>query len=209
MTKIIKIFEDFNDLEEDDGIDISNCDLNYWPLDFNNVYCDIYFNDNNLNDLEGAPNFVKGNFSCENNELTSLEGSPEVVKGGFFCDGNELTDLKGAPKEVNGNFYCNNNLLTSVEGVPSPLYTFHCEENEIATFEFMPAVAHNRIFCSGNPINEVWKLFNDSSKIELLNEYDALRYIDGEPVCVLERLNEFLQDIGKPKVHRLKGYKII
>ncbi len=38
----------------------------------------------------------------------------------------------------------------------------------------------------------------DYSKVELLNDYDALRIEDGKGICILSRLNGFLEDIGKP-----------
>jgi hypothetical protein len=41
--------------------------------------------------------------------LTSLEGAPQYVVGDFYCHNNHLTTLKGAPQYVGGHFYCSNN----------------------------------------------------------------------------------------------------
>jgi hypothetical protein len=40
----------------------------------------------------------------------------------------------------------------------------------------------------------------------LLNDYDCLRAIDGKPHVVLDRLNQFLQDIGMAPVEKVDGW---
>ena len=60
-----------------------------------------------------------------------------------------------------------------------------------------------------NPVFELWKLFEDLSKIELFNDYDIVRSGSGylnKSSIVLDRLNSFLQDIGKEPVKNVKGY---
>lgn len=42
--------------------------------------------------------------------------------------------------------------------------------------------------------------------VDLFNDYDIIR--DGE-IVILDRLNAFLQDIGKPTVTEVRGYKCI
>ena len=46
------------------------------------------------------------------------------------------------------------------------------------------------------------KLFEN----DLFNDYDPIR---DDKVIILDRLNSFLKDIGKPTVTSLKGYKCI
>ena len=46
----------------------------------------IYSHNNNLNSLKGAPQIVKGDFSCYYNNLTSLEGIPKTVGNNFHID---------------------------------------------------------------------------------------------------------------------------
>jgi hypothetical protein len=53
----------------------------------------------------------------------------------------------------------------------------------------------------------VWKLFWDNDAIELLIDYGVFRE-DGRAI-VLQRLNAFLEHIGKPTVRSVEGYKII
>ena len=131
---------------------------------------------------------VSGYFDCEDNQLTTLEGAPKSIDGYFDCGNNQLTSLEGAPQSVGGDFYCYNNQLTSLEGAPQSVG---------GDFD-----------CANNPIFEIWELFEfeDYSKIELFNDYDALREIDGKPHVVLDRLNQFLQDIGKDPVKKVDGW---
>ena len=73
----------------------------------------------------------------------------------------------------------------------------------------------SEFFCDNNPIYELWKLFGDDgytdpTKIELFNDYDIIRDEDHDnPIIILDRLNTFLQEIGKPEVRSVKGYKCI
>jgi len=91
-------------------------------------------------------------------------------------------------RNVSGDFYCDSNQLVSLEGAPQSVG---------GDFD-----------CANNPIFEIWELFEfeDYSKIELFNDYDALREIDGKPHVVLDRLNAFLQDIGKDPVKKVDGW---
>jgi hypothetical protein len=67
-------------------------------------------------------------------------------------------------------------------------------------------------YCADNPICEIWDLFEDYSKIEFLNDCDAVREpetVYKEPIIILERLNFFLEEIGEKPVTEVKGYKCI
>ena len=143
----------------------------------------------NLKEIPLKFNRVSGYFNCSNNNLTTLEGCPKKVDGNFYCHKNELTSLEGCPKEVNGSFSCDRNNLTSFEFAPKIIRgEFSCQYNNIKSFEYFPSYVKN-LWCDGNPIWEVWKLFRNTSKIELLND--------------------FLETIGKPTVEKVKGYKNI
>ncbi len=57
---------------------------------------------------------------------------------------------------------------------------------------------------------EVWKLFEDTTKIELLNDFDIFRDEETEePVIIMDRLNDFLLTIGKDTVKKVDKYKNI
>ena len=56
----------------------------------------------------------------------------------------------------------------------------------------------------------IMKLFEDCSKIELLNYFDIFRDEDtDEPAIVMDRLNDFLLTIGKDPVKKVYLYKNI
>jgi len=136
------------------------------------------------------------------------------VTGSFNCARNKLTTLKGCPISVDDSFYCYNNELTSLEGGPESIGgDFDCCHNKIVTFEHLPYSIGGDFLCFGNPIYHIWKLFKDYYKIEFLNDCDAIREPDddsGYPIIILDRLNFFLEEIGKkPNVTKVKGYKCI
>ena len=150
-------------------------------------------------------NKVKGYFDCSDNILTSLEGCPKSVGGDFFCHNNKLTSLEGCPKSVK-DFYCYNNQILSFKGCPENISgNFCCDNNQITTFEYFPKHIGERFYCLENPINIIWKLFEDKSKIELFNDMDIIQ--DG--IVILDRLNFFLEEIGENTIKSISGYKYI
>ena len=207
--KYLRLFESFEDVNEicrkygiynytinpDGSIDV-NGDVSLWnkelkklPIEFNKV----------------------NGFSCSNNQLTSLEGSPKEVNGYFSCSYNELTSLEGSPKEVNGEFWCNINELTSFKFAPKIIRgEFNCQYNNIKSFEYFPSYVKSDFYCKDNPIYEVWKLFENKDKIELLNDFDIFRDEDTDtPAIVMNRLNDFLLTIGGDPVEKVDKYKNI
>jgi hypothetical protein len=137
---------------------------------------------------------VTGNFDCSNNHLTNLEGCPiNVINGYFTCSNNNLKNLYNSPKIVGYHFGCSNNELISLESFNSIVGV-----NDKSTLHI-----------AKNPIYDIYRIFNDPSKIELFNDYDCIREIDGKPAVILDRLNDFLQEIGKFKIYNLKEYMII
>ena len=135
-------------------------------------------------------NKVNGHFTCSRNRLRSLEGSPIEVNSSFYCHYNKLTSFEFAPKIIRGNFYC--------------------QYNNIKSFEYFPSFVKNEFYCYDNPIEEVWRLFEDLNKIELLNDFDIFRDEDtDEPSIIMDRLNDFLLTIGRKPVEKVKGYKNI
>jgi hypothetical protein len=149
---------------------------------------------------------VTGYFDCFENRLTTLKGCPISVGDFFNCGSNKLASLEGCPKSVGDNFDCSDNNLTSLEGCPELLLgDFDCQYNKITTFEYLPFSIDGYFHCDINPIFEIWRLFGDYSKIELFNDYDIIQ----DDVVILDRLNIFLEEIGKPTVTEVKGYKCI
>ena len=143
--------------------------------------------------------------------LTKLPLKFNKVNGSFYCSNNKLTSLEGCPKEVNGSFYCSNNKLTSFEYAPKIIRgIFDCIYNNIKSFEYFPSYVKSNFYCSGNLIYEVWLLFINKDKIELLNDFDIFRDEDTDtPGIVMNRLNDFLLTIGKDPVEKVEVYKNI
>ena len=178
-------------INDDGSIDVNgsvtvyNKGLDKLIIKFGNVSDSFYCSQNRLTSLEGCPKYVGGVFSCMRNRLTSLEGCPEYVGEFFDCSDNEITSFKGSPDKIHYGFSCSNNKIRSFEGCPS---------------------INGRFECDGNPIYHIWKLFTDCDKIELFNDYDIIR---DDNIIILDRLNDFLEEIGKPTVTEVQNYKCI
>jgi hypothetical protein len=164
---------------------------------------DFCCDSNQLTSLEGGPQSVGGNFNCYNNKLTSLQGCPQSVGGGFYCSDNQITSLEGGPQSVGGNFYCYNNQLTSLQGGPQSVGgNFYCYNNQIRDF-LVPYASLNEskeFTCSGNPIFEIYKLFNHPKCIDIINEWEIL---DGRKIVRI-RLEEVFLDMGMEIPERLE-----
>src|SRR5690606_23516018 len=114
------------------------------------------------------PNSVGGHFYCGYNQLTSLEGSPNSVGGDFYCKNNQLTSLEGGPNSVGGDFDCSYNQIRDFK---VPEYSLN-EDQEF--------------YCEGNPIFEIYRLFNTPKCVDLLNEYEVI----GDGIISRVRLEE-------------------
>jgi len=95
---------------------------------------DFSCDQNDLVNLVGAPQFVRGSFYCNINRLKNLKGGPVEVGGDYSCVGNDLKTLEGSPRTVGGDFYCysNSSTLVSLAGAPETIGgTFHCDWFEL------------------------------------------------------------------------------
>ena len=100
---------------------------------------DFFCSNNNLTDLEGAPQKVGGTFYCGDNNITSLEGCPREVGGDFYCCDNQLTSLKGGPQKVGGSFFCYNNKLTDLKGIAGEIGgRISCHGNQLESLFISP-----------------------------------------------------------------------
>ena len=187
--RYLKLFESFEDIDKIcREYKIRNYTINTdGSIDVNR---DVYLYYKRLTKLQLKFNKVNGNFYCNNNYLESLKGSPIEINGGFDCSNNELTSFEFSPKIIRGEF--------------------DCGTNNIKTFEYFPRFVKRYFWCYGNPIYEVWQLFEDTTKIELLNDFDIFRDEDtDEPAIVMDRLNDFLLTIDRDPVEKVYGYKNI
>ena len=186
--KYLKLFESFENIDKICRIyNIKNYTINT----DGSIDVDEDVNLHNLG-LEKLPlkfNKVNRWFNCSWNNLTTLEGSPKEINGDFYCDYNKLISFEFSPRIIRGDFKCSNNNIKSFEYFPKFVKYFNCDDN---------------------PIFGVWELFEDWTKIELLNDFDIFRdeYTD-KPAIVMDRLNDFLLTIGKNPVKNVDRYKNI
>jgi len=176
-------------IDVDGGVDLFDKLLEEIPLKFNRVNGYFYIHYNNLTSLEDCPKWVGGDFACSDNKLTSLEFFPKFIGGGIYVYNNKLTSLKGIPKDINTTIDCDNNKIWSFIGIPDSF--------------------RGELLCEFNPIYTIWNLFKSSEDIEFFNDCHIVREPEtpgGLPIVVLERLNYFLDVIGKPTVEKVDGY---
>ncbi len=214
----------------DNNVSLGNYELYEIPLTFGEVTGGFYCQSNTLYSLVGCPKVVHGNFLCNDTSIDNLEYGPVMVDGDYECSECNLESLKGAPTSIKGTFDCSNSKLETLEFCPNDVGSFYCGDNILTSLEGCPTnvrgsfdCSRNQIYdlvgigkisdtfyCIGNPIYEIWSLFNDESKIELFNYFDPIRPPKGDkPICYLDRLNGFLEEIGKKPVTKLREYKCL
>ncbi len=151
---------------------------------------------------------VSGDFDCSYNQLTSLKYCPGTVGGDFNCYRNQLTSLKYCPK-VSGDFFCGDNQLTSLEYCPETVGGgFYCGHNQLTNFDGLPEFFERPIYIYGNPVYEIYELFNEDPRcIYWIREFGV---IQGDEV-VRDRLEEVYHTLGMdiPKDIILKEYIIV
>lgn len=163
----------------------------YVPIKLGRLSGSFHCNYNKLISLDNCPTSVEDDYSIAHNNLKSLKGCPPSCYS-FYCNDNELESLEYCPNVVD-DFICSRNKLTSLEYAPESIGgTFDCSSNNIKSFEFAPKYCE-KFICTGCPINIIWLMFMDYSKIELFNDYDIIRGDD----IIINRLNDFFKDIGE------------
>ena len=211
--KYLKLFENHQTESEVAKI-CKEYNIKSWTLNSDglvDIKGNVFLYAKNLKKLPLKFGTVTGYFDCTQNKLISLEGSPHTVGDFFKCNGNQLTSLKGAPHTIGSGFNCEDNKLTSLEGAPFSVGdNFWCRDNNIRSFEGLMNISLC-FHCSGNPVREIWMIINpinniwDSEKMEFFNDLDIIR---GEEIAI-ERFNFFLEEIGRPTVESVEGYKNI
>jgi hypothetical protein len=160
-----------NTVDVDGYVNLWGRKLTSIPLNFNIV--NGYFNcgSNNLTSLKGCPVRVGGDFYCYNNKLTSLQYSPQFMENGnFHCGDNKIESLQYCTELIRGDFYCDYNKLTSLQYHSTVYDEFYCKYNQINTFENFYYYKED-VYFDGNPIYDIYKLFNDMTLIELARDY--------------------------------------
>jgi len=147
---------------------------------------------------------IKGNVILTNYKKIPFNFG--IINGNFKCYNSNLDRLEYLPKEVIGTCDLSYNNLKSFNSLPK-CKKIIVDGNDIKTFDGFDS---NVVSFTNNPIYRIFKKFNDVEKIDLLNDFDAIR--DNE--IILDRFQEFLLFLGKPKIDKhqyrlFKQYKII
>ena len=133
------------------------------------------------------------------NYIINKDGSIDI-DGNISLYMSGLNELPLKFNKINGFFDCSYNNLETFERCPINITgDFDCSYNEIRTFEYFPKNIGGEFYCNHNPIYHILKLFNDITKIELFNDMDIIQ--DG--IVLLDRLNYFLEEIGKTTYFQL------
>ena len=222
------IINEEGSIDVDGNVDLYKKKLKVLPLKFRKVSGDFECRDNQLISLVGCPQSVGGDFYCIYNQLISLEGAPQSIGGDFYCSSNQLISLEGAPQRVGGDFECGSNKLTTLEGAPQRVGgDFSCSSNQLTTLEGAPKRVGDAFWCysnnlknidylpkyykelsiSHNPISKIIDLFTKPDEYGLISNREdnelIMDFIDREmiqqDILLVNRLVEFLDDIGKPK----------
>jgi hypothetical protein len=160
-----------NSVDVDWYVNLYDEKLTSIPLNFNIVNGCFNCVYNNLTSLKGCPIRVGDWFSCHRNKLTSLQYSPQYVENGdFYCSMNKIESLQYCTELIRGVFSCDYNKLTSLEHHPTVYGRFYCSDNQINTFENFYYYKED-VYFKGNPIYDIYVLFNDMKLIELANYY--------------------------------------
>jgi hypothetical protein len=178
IDKICRKYDIINYIiNSDNSVDVDG-DVYLWgkkltsiPLNFNIVNGNFHCGWNYLTSLKGCPVRVGGGFSCYSNELTSLKYSPQYMENDdFSCGSNKIESLQYCTELIRNYFSCSYNKLTSLQYHPTVYGEFHCQYNQINTFENFYYYKED-VYFRDNPIYDVYLLFNDMKLIELTWDY--------------------------------------
>ncbi|MCK9477660.1 MAG: hypothetical protein M0R46_17220 [Candidatus Muirbacterium halophilum] len=201
------IINDEGSIDVDGNVDLYDKKLKVLPLKFRKVSGDFRCGHNKLTSLKGSPQSVGGDFDCSGNQLTTLDGCPQCVGENFDCSFNQLTSLVGCLQRVGGDFSCSYNQLTTLDGSPKRVGgIFWCYSNKLKNIDYLPKT-YKKLAINGNPISKIIKLFttsNDYGRISNREDKDLIMdFIDREmiqqDILLVNRLIEFLHDVGNPK----------
>ncbi|MCK9475620.1 MAG: hypothetical protein M0R46_06870 [Candidatus Muirbacterium halophilum] len=147
---------------------------------------------------------------CEKYNITNYtindDGSIDV-DGDVDLYNKKLKALPLKFRKVSGYFKCSYNQLTTLEGVPQRVGKyFSCRNNKLKNIDYLPKY-YKELFILNNPISKIIKLFityNGYVGISNRENKDLIMdFIDREIIqqdkLLVNRLVEFLDDIGKPK----------
>jgi hypothetical protein len=174
-----------NEVYSDDILTLK-LDLDYIPIKFGEVRT-IFINCTEIKSLKNSPRVVTYALNLQSCfSLKSFEGASEYVGAFIHLGSVEIDNFNGLPKPLKDKYYLTLSFDNKLRNV-------------------LPLFLNSKV--EGGRINTGY-IEIDSDAIELIdlfNDYDPLR---GDGI-VLNRLNEFLNSIGKDSVDKVDGYEIL
>ncbi len=183
---------------------------------------DFYCNDNQLTSLEGCPETVGGDFYCDYNQITNFDGLPEFFEQSISIFRNPVHEIYELFERDPRCIYWIREFdvimdMTVVRyrleevyhtlGMDIPKDIELKNYIQITNFDGLPEFFESPIYLSGNPVNEIYKLFKEDPRcIYWIREFGA---IQGDEV-VRDRLEEVYHTLGMdiPKNIELENYKL-
>jgi hypothetical protein len=152
--------------------------------------------------VEGSV-FLSGN-------IKTLENSPREVTFAFNIAGcRELNSLEGGPERVGRYYHCGAIPLDTIAGLAKPInkdYKFTLSSNFGYLHEVLSLFLTQSVEYSGKvKIDEFIIDKYTEDLVDLFTYFDPIR----EDTIYLNRLNSFLEEIGKSTVTNVRGYKCI
>lgn len=150
ITTGYRIRADDLSVDVNGDVDISVKNLEYIPVNFNNIGGNFNCSHNSLTSLEGSPTKAQS-IHCAHNMITTLSHCSRIVTF-INCSHNKLETLEGTPDSIK-QLFCGNNLLTTLRHCPQGISQLHCENNLLTTVDLNPKIttlstlniSHNQI----------------------------------------------------------------
>jgi hypothetical protein len=137
------------------GIIIKEENLNYLPIQFNQVQGDFICSFCDLKTLKGSPKKVLGDFICSNNLLTSLKYAPQKIGQKFDCSKNQIANLSFFPKDVGGPIFIFSNSIKKLKNLPQKVKDFNCSSNQLKSLKGSPEIVKGGFNCSENQLENL------------------------------------------------------
>lgn len=200
LLELCKIYIDSNNRIEPGGLTYSIDDRGFVNVDCGNSILSLKIDVCKIPIKFGKVNgsvFLSG-------DIKSLENSPREVTFAFNIMGcYNITSLEGGPEKVGHYYHCGSIPLDNIIGLASPI-----DENYTLSISSTFGTIHEVLKLFLTPKIEHGKFIIDKyteDVIDLLAYFDPIR---GNTIY-LNRLNSFLEEIGKNTVNDVKGYKCI
>ena len=206
LLELCKIYIDSNNKIEPGGLTYSIDNRGFVNVDCGSTNLSLKI------DVDKIPiKFGKVNGSVFlSGDIKSLENSPREVTFAFNIMGcHNITSLEGGPEKVGRFYHCGSIPLDNITGLASPI-----DKDYVLTISSTFGKIHKVLelfltpkieYSGGRKHGEFIIDKYTEDVIDLFTYFDPIR----DNTIYLNRLNSFLEEIGKNTVNDVKGYKCI